>query len=264
MPDHSPTERRQAIIQALRSEQWQRAEDLAEALGVSRRTIYRDVQALLDTGLPIVGVPGTGYRLDLGLRCAPPEAVTPEGASAVERALREALAAQQTVRFPYHEGASNGTTAAPPVTVNPYGLVLSGVRGGYLVGWCHERGCVHHFQLRRMGPVTLTGGTFERPASYAGSAPIGRPTAETTVRLLFSRDVAPHVRSADALPAASLREREDGLEATLRVPRATDLLPWILSWGAQVQVMAPEALQERVAREARGMAAQYERAQRLL
>jgi|GEM_PF-2088431 len=264
MADQSPTERRQAIIEALRSEQWQRAEDMADALGVSRRTIYRDVQELLDAGLPIVGVPGTGYRLDLGLRCAPAEALTPDEASGVEKALREALTEQQTVRFTYTNGNSNGADAADTVTVNPYGLVLSGVRGGRLVGWCHRRERVHHFQLRRMGPVHLTSDSFERPQSYAGSTPIGRPTAETTVRLLFTRAVAPHVRDADALPAASLHEREDGLEAKLRVPRATDLLPWILSWGAQVQVLAPDALRVRVAREARGIAGHYEQAQRLL
>lgn len=40
-----------------------RAEDLAETFEVSVRTIYRDVEALCETGVPIVATPGRGYRL---------------------------------------------------------------------------------------------------------------------------------------------------------------------------------------------------------
>jgi predicted DNA-binding transcriptional regulator YafY len=40
-----------------------RAEDLAGTFEVSVRTIYRDVEALCETGVPIVATPGKGYRL---------------------------------------------------------------------------------------------------------------------------------------------------------------------------------------------------------
>jgi predicted DNA-binding transcriptional regulator YafY len=40
-----------------------RAEDLAATFEVSVRTIYRDVDALGETGVPIVATPGKGYRL---------------------------------------------------------------------------------------------------------------------------------------------------------------------------------------------------------
>jgi predicted DNA-binding transcriptional regulator YafY len=40
-----------------------RAEDLARKFEVSVRTVYRDVQALSETGVPVVATPGRGYRL---------------------------------------------------------------------------------------------------------------------------------------------------------------------------------------------------------
>lgn len=40
------------------------AKRLAEALEVSERTIYRDIQALMLSGVPIEGEAGIGYRLD--------------------------------------------------------------------------------------------------------------------------------------------------------------------------------------------------------
>lgn len=62
-PTSPTTSRWPAILLRLQAEEWQRAEDLAAALGVSQRTIYRDMQALDAAGLPIDAVPGKGYRL---------------------------------------------------------------------------------------------------------------------------------------------------------------------------------------------------------
>lgn len=40
-----------------------RAADLAAMLGVARRTLYRDIDALRAAGLAVDGAPGIGYRL---------------------------------------------------------------------------------------------------------------------------------------------------------------------------------------------------------
>ncbi len=57
------TDRRLAIVLELEMKGWQRAADLAATFGVSTRTIYRDMDALEEAGLPIVAVPGKGYCL---------------------------------------------------------------------------------------------------------------------------------------------------------------------------------------------------------
>ena len=57
------TDRLLAIVLELQGKQQQRAEDLASTFEVSRRTIYRDVLALCEAGVPVVSTPGRGYNL---------------------------------------------------------------------------------------------------------------------------------------------------------------------------------------------------------
>ncbi|QJD85430.1 helix-turn-helix transcriptional regulator [Cohnella herbarum] len=57
------TDRMLAIILELQRKGMRRAEDLASTFETSVRTIYRDVQALSEAGVPIIGAPGTGYSL---------------------------------------------------------------------------------------------------------------------------------------------------------------------------------------------------------
>jgi len=60
-----------SIVLALQAKPWLRAEDLSEMLDVSTRTIYRDMQGLVDTGLPLIAVPGKGYSLAEGYVLSP-------------------------------------------------------------------------------------------------------------------------------------------------------------------------------------------------
>src|SRR6267154_272683 len=60
------TDRLLAIILELQGKGRQRAEDLAETFETSKRTIYRDIQALGEAGVPVVSIPGQGYSLMKG------------------------------------------------------------------------------------------------------------------------------------------------------------------------------------------------------
>ncbi|GAA3402914.1 YafY family protein [Paenibacillus hodogayensis] len=57
------TDRMLAIVLELQRKGTLRAADLAEKFETSARTIYRDVQALSEAGVPVVGSPGQGYSL---------------------------------------------------------------------------------------------------------------------------------------------------------------------------------------------------------
>lgn len=55
-----------AILIELQAKGCQRAEDLAATFEISKRTVYRDVQALAETGVPIIAIPGQGYSIAEG------------------------------------------------------------------------------------------------------------------------------------------------------------------------------------------------------
>lgn len=57
------TDRLLAIVLELQGRQVVRAEDLAARFETSVRTIYRDIQALSEAGVPVIGTTGTGYSL---------------------------------------------------------------------------------------------------------------------------------------------------------------------------------------------------------
>jgi predicted DNA-binding transcriptional regulator YafY len=59
------------IIQHMRRRPTVRARELSEALEVSERTIYRDIQDLMASGVPIEGEAGVGYVLKAGFDLPP-------------------------------------------------------------------------------------------------------------------------------------------------------------------------------------------------
>ena len=71
-----------AITLLLQSKSRVRAADLATTFGVSERTIYRDMTALSEIGVPIASLPGEGYELMEGFHL-PPVLLSVEEASAL-------------------------------------------------------------------------------------------------------------------------------------------------------------------------------------
>lgn len=69
-----------AIVLELQGKGRQRAEDLAETFETSKRTIYRDIRALCEAGVPLISTPGYGYALMQGY-FLPPLSFTTEEAT---------------------------------------------------------------------------------------------------------------------------------------------------------------------------------------
>ncbi|HZU65823.1 MAG TPA: YafY family protein [Ktedonobacteraceae bacterium] len=72
------TDRLLAIVLELQGKGHQRAEDLARTFETSKRTIYRDMQALGQAGVPLISVPGRGYALMKGYFLPPLSFTTDE------------------------------------------------------------------------------------------------------------------------------------------------------------------------------------------
>lgn len=75
------------LIQILRDGKLHTAAELAERLGVSPRTIWRDMAMAAETGLPVTGERGLGYILRSPLML-PPTMLTPDELEALTQGLR--------------------------------------------------------------------------------------------------------------------------------------------------------------------------------
>jgi CRISPR-associated endonuclease/helicase Cas3 len=80
------------------------------------------------------------------------------------------------------------------------------------------------------------------------------------VILQFNSDAAPYVRERTWHASQEIESGPDGgLSLHLRIAEPLEMLPWIRSWGPQVEVLAPGWLRERVADELKQAAEIYNR-----
>src|ERR1700752_4537968 len=60
-----------AILIQLQSRRLVKAQDIADKFSISLRTVYRDVRALEEAGVPVIGEAGAGYKLMEGYKLPP-------------------------------------------------------------------------------------------------------------------------------------------------------------------------------------------------
>ena len=73
------------LMERLKDGSLHRAEDLARELGVSVRTIYRDMETLAASGVPVEGERGRGYTARAAITLPPLNLTLDEAREAVER-----------------------------------------------------------------------------------------------------------------------------------------------------------------------------------
>jgi len=100
---------------------------------------------------------------------------------------------------------------------------------------------------------------FEVPASFdaetylAGAWGILRGDL-VTVRVVFARGLARYIRERVWHPSQKLRDLPDGrVEMTLLVADTLEVRRWILGYGVQAEVVAPEGLREALRVEAQAL-----------
>ncbi|MFB4317177.1 helix-turn-helix transcriptional regulator [Actinomadura sp. 21ATH] len=127
------------------------ADELAERLRVSGRTVRRDLEMLVHGGLPVRIERGRGYVLPP----APPPSRLSEVASLmgpVHDTLAEAVRTRRVVRLAYNDQSGSRSFR----DVEAHGLVVAPY-AEYLVGWCRMRDGPRMFRLDRIGAAYLSG-----------------------------------------------------------------------------------------------------------
>ena len=93
------------IVQLLRGKRLRTAQFIADELGVSVRTIYRDIQGLMASGVPIEGEAGIGYVIRQSIEL-PPLKFTPLELQALQLGIKMvAASADEEIANAAHEAS---------------------------------------------------------------------------------------------------------------------------------------------------------------
>ena len=214
----------------------------------------------LERGLPSPLAEHVERTLD-GLSKAPRD----ERFSANVRLLTKAWAERRVVTIDYAPANYEAGAAPRRATVRPYLLEPSlQTHALYLIGFDEERGALRTFKIERIKAVALTPRTFEPPDPAATTSALraawdiiaDQPPVEVVLR--FVPGVASRVLEATWHPTQSVETEPDGsLRWRATVAGTIEIRLWILSWGDDVEVLAPASLRDDVAATHRRAAARY-------
>lgn len=263
------------------------AREIARHFGITERTVYRDMKALSEMGIPIAAQAGEGYQL-LETFSLPPVAFTEGEAKAITLASRwfvrnstgtlhrdtlsslhklhailtpalreqveqftrlidhyptdppvdweqpalrlvmQAVQERRVLRIEYQGYQSDITSNRE---IEPTRLTFS--QGAwYVEAYCRLRGDQRSFRLNRMVRLQLSDETFI-PRTMI-SAPVQR--IEVCVR--FAAHVMPHVRERQHYAFV----HEEGDMLVYSVEALAEIQNWIFGFGADAEVIAPDAL----------------------
>jgi predicted DNA-binding transcriptional regulator YafY len=288
------------ILLQLQAKKRVHSKELATAFEVSERTIFRDIAALTELGVPITTEWGEGYALLEGFYL-PPLIFTPDEASSLslgarmlvrqaagkladagqqaiakleailpkdvreqveeladtirfllpERrfdledkrlmALRQAIKRQQVIDITYHSYSRDEVTQRQ---VEPYELIYAG-GSWYVRGHCRLRQDTREFRLERIDGLRLIEETFARHHLQASSQ--GYEVVQIRVAGETRRWIGEYQNYAfqheEILPDGSVI-------MTYHPHYALEMKPWLLMWGAQVNILTPLSLRVAVREEA--------------
>lgn len=162
--------------------------------------------------------------------------------------LSAGWAAGRRVRIWYPE-MDDGHRLLRERLVEPYFLEPSPIgHSCYLIAHCHHAGAMRTFKLERIEQVELTDQPYQVPEDFDANQYLRNSWGvvadeEVEVRLRFSPAVASRVLECTWHPSQSVSIREDGsLDFAVTVAGIMEITPWIFSWGAEVEILAPDEL----------------------
>lgn len=135
----------------------------------------------------------------------------------------------------------------------------------YAIGHSSYFDALRTFKIERIRKAELLEEMFEIPEDFdvtellAGSWGIVYGEEEVEVKLRFSPDASRRIKESVWHQSQEIEDLPDGgCLYSVRVNHTLEMVPWIRGFGAQVEVLAPPELRERMAEEVRQAAKLYE------
>lgn len=135
----------------------------------------------------------------------------------------------------------------------------------YVIGFDRLRSAIRTFKIERIEEAELLTESYSIPADFDPYAFLSRAwgvmdESEVHVHLRFSAAAAPRVRESVWHHSQELIERPDGgCDLLMTIGGIREVLPWVLGWGAEVEVLLPLELRSEVATHGARMAELYAR-----
>lgn len=179
---------------------------------------------------------------------------------AIFNTLSGAVLRQQEVEFDYRKPGEKQPSRR---RVQPYHLALR-ENLWYLVAFDPERAALRTFAVPRISRAAAHKETFSRPADFspekffASALGVLGGTGNYRVVIRFRPAVADRVREREWHESQELRDLADGhLQLTLHLGALPEIESWVLTWGADAEVVEPTALRDRLRSTATALARLY-------
>ena len=288
------------------------AREISERFGVSTRTVYRWLEALSLSGIPVYSMKGRGggiaisekYALDnrilsdeeklailssvkaLNSLSGNQNSAVNANSRAVEKlsrlvsgdadwlevdfapwspdgqdvrklfsTLRESILKKRQLAFDYFRGDGN----LEKRIVHPWKLIYKG-QAWYLQGWCTSRKAERFFKLTRMRNVELTGRSATVTKKEIPAESEKRMQKEPNLLNIKALIFPPRISYLlDTFICSQVLPQKDGsILATFSVPDVDWIYDMLLSFHANMKIISPEAVREKVLSLAKNVQKLYE------
>lgn len=173
--------------------------------------------------------------------------------------LHKAISENRSIAIIYHTMSRNRITQRQ---IDPYGVqYFDG--SFYVIANCQLKNTVRIFALDRIKTYRLTNERFKRPENFSTRQHMNNSFgifqgSPTPVRIRFSPQVAGYIKEKKWHESQVLTENPDGsLDFEVVVAGTQEIRFWLLSWGANAEILAPDSLRQDIKNEIDAMQVHY-------
>jgi predicted DNA-binding transcriptional regulator YafY len=160
--------------------------------------------------------------------------------------LVESLLCQRSARIQYRSG---GVSQVTDRVIDPYHM--ANLQGEwYVFGFCHTKKKVLQFGVPYITEASLTSKSYTIPATFDAQKVLAQTfrrfalgDGAKTIRLRFDKEVAQRVTASSWHPNQTIKQLRTGeVELSFQAAGLFEVSRWVLAWGHNVRVLAPQEL----------------------